>query len=198
MKIIYCNQVDPSEETGQGTHEKEILSLLLNDNEVCGHYVGQKPSKKSFLSSHPFAVTLKLNKSTLGFLLYQWRLFFSLFKLLLKDRSKAVIFLRYAPSMISPLLISLIFSVPLIIRTGPIIRNLAIYKGNVNPLLKFEFILYHFYIILKHVKSLLLLQQSRIILKIIIVLMKRKLSFQPMVVTHEFLIFSNKITSSIN
>ena len=43
MRLIYCNQVDLTEKSGQGTHEKEISDFLLADESVEGFYVGQKP-----------------------------------------------------------------------------------------------------------------------------------------------------------
>lgn len=134
IRIIYCNQVDPSEQTGQGTHEREMSALLLNDPEVEGFYVGQAPSGPSHLIGHPKATLLNIRKNVIGFASYQLRLLFVLLKIVLEKRSRTIIFLRYAPTMIAPLLISWIFRVPMVVRTGPVLRNLDAYKKNVSGL----------------------------------------------------------------
>lgn len=135
-RIIYCNQVDPEEQTGQGTHEKEMTALLLNDPEVDGFYVGQAPTSRSLLEDHPRATLIPIKKTAVGYISYQLRLFIALSSILAKQRTNTIIFLRYAPAMISPLLVSLIFRVPLVIRTGPVLRNLDVYEKRVGPLLK--------------------------------------------------------------
>jgi glycosyltransferase involved in cell wall biosynthesis len=132
VRIIYCNQVDLTELSGQGTHEKEISRHLLADESVDGFYVGQKPKQTDHeYENYPNVVFIPLSKNLAGFALYQFRLFNALRKLIRTEG--AVIFLRYSPTMIAPLIIAILYRVPLVVRTGPTLRNLDVYEKKVNP-----------------------------------------------------------------
>jgi glycosyltransferase involved in cell wall biosynthesis len=134
MRLIYTNQVDLTERTGQGTHEKEISNLLLSDLTIEGIYVGQKPLKDHEYDHRENVFLLPLNKTFLGYFWYQIRLFFILAKL---SRAKdTVIFQRYAPAMVAPALVSYFFKIPMVTRTGPVIRNLGVYGKPTNLLFK--------------------------------------------------------------
>lgn len=134
MRLIYTNQVDLTERTGQGTHEKEISNLLLSDQTIEGIYVGQKPPENHEYDHKENVFLLPLNKTFLGYCWYQIRLFFILVKLVrVKD---SVIFQRYAPSMVAPALVSWFFKVPMVTRTGPVIRNLGVYGKPTNLMFK--------------------------------------------------------------
>jgi glycosyltransferase involved in cell wall biosynthesis len=134
MRMIYTNQVDLTERTGQGTHEKEISRLLLNDLTIEGIYVGQKPPEKHEYDDRENVFLLSLNKTFFGYFWYQVRLFLILAKL---SRAKdTVIFQRYAPAMIAPALVSYFYKVPIVTRTGPVIRNLGVYDKPTNLLFK--------------------------------------------------------------
>ena len=134
MRLIYVNQVDLTERTGQGTHEKEISALLLHDSSIEGVYIGQKPAVKHQYDNEKNAFLLPINKNFVGYIWYQIRLFVLLLRL--TQAENTVIFQRYAPAMISPALISCFLRVPLVTRTGPIIRNLGVYGKVTNPLFK--------------------------------------------------------------
>jgi len=135
MKLIYTNQVDLTERTGQGTHEKEISALLLDDLSIEGVYVGQKPESSYVYDDKERTYFLVLNKTVLGYILYQIKLFFILIKLCKFEN--VVIFQRYAPAMIAPAIVSYIFKIPLVTRTGPTIRNLGVYEKPNNAVFKF-------------------------------------------------------------
>ena len=130
LRLIYCNQVDLTERTGQGIHEKEISSLLLQDNEIEGIYVGQKPKEKHHYDDNSSVKLLHIQKTVVGYVAYQVRLFFAHWKL--TKVPNAVIFPRYAPTMIAPVLVAKLRRVPLVTRTGPTIRNLSIYNKPSN------------------------------------------------------------------
>ncbi len=134
IRIIYANQVDLAEATGQGIHEKEIGSRLLADTEVEGHYVGQMPSAPSPLTEHPRAHFLPISKKRpWGYLAYQFRLLRTLWKLTRRrSRRDTVIFLRYGAAMVAPWLVSWLRRIPMVIRTGPVISNLDYYGKKAN------------------------------------------------------------------
>jgi glycosyltransferase involved in cell wall biosynthesis len=134
MRMIYTNQVDLTERTGQGTHEKEISRLLLNDLTIEGIYVGQKPPEKHEYDDRENVFLLSLNKTFFGYFWYQVRLFLILAKL--SGAKDTVIFQRYAPAMIAPALVSFFYKVPMVTRTGPVIRNLGVYDKPTNLLFK--------------------------------------------------------------
>ena len=134
MRIIYTNQVDLTERTGQGTHEKEISALLLNDLNIDGIYIGQKPPQNHEYDDRENAFLLPLKKTFFGYIWYQVRLFMILAKL--SRVEDTVIFQRYAPAMIAPALVSFFYKVPMVTRTGPVIRNLGVYGKTTNPLFK--------------------------------------------------------------
>ena len=134
IRLIYANQVDMTEQSGQGVHEREISSFLVDDPEIDGHYVGQKPAEPCPLDGNPKAHLIPLPiKNTKGFLLYQWRLF-RILRRLTRGRTgrDTVIFLRYAAAMVAPLLVARRRNIPLVIRTGPTMSNLDYYGKKTN------------------------------------------------------------------
>ena len=135
MRLIYVNQVDFTEKTGQGTHEKEIKRLLINDKSIEGIYVGQKPDKNHNLTNQTNIFLIPIKKNIFGYIAYQFRLFRILLRLI--KQKDTIIFQRYSPTMLAPALISRLFKIPLITRTGPTIRNLKIYEKPNNHIFRF-------------------------------------------------------------
>ncbi len=138
IRVIYVNQVDVMEQSGQGVREREMVTRLVTDDQLDGYYVGQQPSRPSPIDENPRAHLLPLKKNVCGYLGYQRRLFGRLWKLT-KGRSAddTVIFLRYAPAMMAPLYVSKWRSIPLVMRSGPSVYNLTFYRGGVSKLTTF-------------------------------------------------------------
>lgn len=130
MRLIYCNQVDLSEKSGQGRHELAMAHRLINDRSLDGYYVGQKP-KDEIIEAGSCCIYIPIKKSFLGYFIYQLRLFSRLWKLSVEPKD-TVIFVRYSPAMISPFLISFLLRIPMVVRTGPVLDNLDAYFKRVS------------------------------------------------------------------
>jgi glycosyltransferase involved in cell wall biosynthesis len=130
MRLIYCNQVDLSEKSGQGRHEFAMAERLINDKILDGYYVGQKP-KDEIIKAGDRCIYIPIKKSLLGYYIYQLRLFSRVWELS-QNPKETVIFVRYSPAMISPFLISIFLRIPMVVRTGPVLDNLDAYFKRVS------------------------------------------------------------------
>jgi len=133
-RIVYVNQIDITEPTGQGVREKEMITRLLADEEVDGYYVGQKPALPSPIDGHERVRLIPLpKKNVFEYGRFQAALLKHLLRLTRRRSSKdTVMFVRYAPAMVWPAMVSKWRKIPMMLRTGPTLYNLDFYKGGVS------------------------------------------------------------------
>ena len=141
VQFIYVSAIPSTGKSGQNSFEKEIVPALAD---ACYRHQGVEfkafcPSVKSSETTPTFVHALPFHgKSHMNYLAFQWRLFFALGKYLWKHRrSKRVVFIRYHDSMIAPLVLHYLFTFKLLMRTGPVLPNLSVYKKNPS------FLVYH-------------------------------------------------------
>ncbi len=135
IRVIYVNQIDITEPTGQGVREKEMVTRLLSDHQIEGYYIGQKPYSPSPINGNKRACLIPLPKKNFyGYNRFQSILLKHLWALT-KGRSSedTVMFVRYAPAMVWPAIVSKWRNIPMVLRTGPALYNLDFYKGGVSP-----------------------------------------------------------------
>jgi glycosyltransferase involved in cell wall biosynthesis len=89
-----------------------------------------------------------LSKSILSYLLWQYLLFRQLLKeIRRKPKGETVLFVRYHDSMIAPALLRMFYKFRLVMRTGPVLPNLFVYKSRLTAVIlylpiKFFFVLH--------------------------------------------------------
>ena len=141
--FVYVSACFLGDDTGQSVFEKELIGALLSHDPDAN----LRPNLNFFAASRdrddaisdPRVESLVLDKSSyLGFVMYQWRLFLSLWKFLRGQKGKTdYMYMPYHPSMIAPLLMSYLYGFRMTIRTGPVLPNLHTFKKDPN------FLVYH-------------------------------------------------------
>jgi len=147
------------EGSGQGVHEREMARHLVSDKSIEGHYVGQKPSVSSPIDGKPRTYFISINKTgAVGYMTYQFRLFRQLWSLT-KEKRNTVLFVRYAPAMVAPVLISIFRGIPMVVRTGTVVTNLESYGKKVSRLGQ-AFIYATSYLHLKFAKKIIVVTET--------------------------------------
>ena len=151
--LVYITAISPYGNTGQNTFEMQFISQFLANSkfeayDYCAFYPVNKMKinyVRSFDNEYQF---IQKGKSTLNYLFAQFHFFITFFIFLFKNRRKNIkLLIRYHETMISPLILSFLFRYSMVLRTGPILPNLFIYKKNPSKLLysfiKFSLGLYY-------------------------------------------------------
>jgi glycosyltransferase involved in cell wall biosynthesis len=140
--LLYINQVHPDEQSGQGSHERNLVAALhqsvkeAQDRRLLVVTLASPPPTPADLN----IVQLSLNKnSVVSYLTHQLKLFLILFKVLWRhSKENIAIYARYSPTMVSPALLALLFKRRFVIRSGPALENLrGIYGGSDNSFIRF-------------------------------------------------------------
>jgi len=130
-KVIYINNVENEEISGQGSFERNFLSFLEKDNTYVKVFTINN-SKNNFLKNK---VSLKLNKSSkLSYIVYQINLFYCLLKEF-RNTNNRDIYIRLSPFNIAPYILSRFYNLNITARSGPIYQNLVLYNKVRNPIL---------------------------------------------------------------
>jgi glycosyltransferase involved in cell wall biosynthesis len=130
--FVYVNQVYPDDYTGQGTFERELIRALgqraRRDTGVAFRVFSvRRPGSTPPRSSDTTFVPLD-KRRPMSYIVHQLRLFVTLAWCLCRYwRYDVTIFARYAPTSVAPVLLSLVRRCPLVVRTGPALRDLAPY-----------------------------------------------------------------------
>jgi len=132
-KLIYTTSVSIDGATGQNVFESQMIYGLLSDSgpqkdidlALVSAAEGETFSDDDRLTLIPIK-----RSSYLGFIRFQFKMFMWLSKELRHTPPDyhISVFVRYHPSMIAPYLASLRYNFRMVIRTGPILPNLSIYK----------------------------------------------------------------------
>lgn len=131
IKLIYVTSVPVDGKTGQNSFERQFIDGLKKGRNQDFDYKVFCASE-SYIPSEENVNYIRIKKNFSGFILFQIKLFFSLLKE--TKNKKSVMFIRYHPSMFVPYFICKINPVDLVIRTGPILPNLKVYKKDPNPI----------------------------------------------------------------
>jgi len=138
-KILYITQVDMSERTGQGTYARESMSNLMKNPDIKVLFFGPKPkndvSTRINLSEDFNFIPFK-RKTYFWYILFQLILFFKLTNVLIKNKSNTILYVKYSATMVSPVLVSKIFKIPLIIRASLLLENIQRKKKPPRSILK--------------------------------------------------------------
>lgn len=130
MDCIYINQVKLDEASGQARFEQSFLNYLQETGTGL-YYIGPASENNiSFKKSFP----INYNKELLGYLFYQINLFYKLILLIFKLKKSIPVYIRMHPLMLSPFLIFLFSKKYIVLRSGPIIPNLA-YHNRTNSVI---------------------------------------------------------------
>lgn len=135
IRLIYVNQVDVTEATGQGFHEREMTMNLLSDPDIEGHLITPEPALPSPVDDLPRVWFLPLKKKGFGYLAYQLRLFSRLW-ILTREKKETVLFVRLSPAMLAPALISILRRIPMVVRSCEILRSLETHGKSNSPLVR--------------------------------------------------------------
>ncbi len=131
--FIYVSQIPRTGTAGQNKFEQGVIASLLKRKSTDENFeikifsasIDGEQSKDEKLILTP------LRKNYAGFILHQFRLFFSLGNYLWgRRKNNLYIFVRYHPAMIAPLILSFIFNARLTMRTGPVLPNLSFFNKN--------------------------------------------------------------------
>ncbi len=135
--LFYVNQIYSDEVAGQNSFETGVMDAL--DRKVCGNsdqgvvfFTVRRPNTKDD-SCATNTIRLPLSKSSYaGYLIHQWRLFWSLREEATRHRRNTIsLYVRYNAAMIAPLFAACLFRWRLVFRTGPVLPNLIQY-GKTN------------------------------------------------------------------
>ena len=133
--LVYISRVDLSERTGQASFERGLIDALLRisqDNpsrDVRVLTVASQPLTASRFDKRVATIPLA-KRHWIEYAKHQGRLLVAGFRTLrgLNGRDVAL-FARFSPTMVVPLLLSIIFRVPLVFRTGPVVPSVRAYRG---------------------------------------------------------------------
>lgn len=148
--LVYITAISPFGKTGQNTFEMQFISqFIANKNYDCFTFYPIHDRKTDYIDTKSNEVQfVQRGKSLLNYLFGQLRFFFVFFIFLFKNRRKKIkVLMRYHETMIAPLILSYFFRYDIVIRTGPILPNLFVYKKDPSKLLysfiKFSLGLYY-------------------------------------------------------
>ncbi len=137
--FVYVSQIPGSGSAGQNKFEQGIIKGLLRkefqEKNIEIKIFSATTSGESSEDDRLVLLPLR-NKNYSGYLLHQFRLFFSLGIFFWRQRKKKVaMFIRYHDAMIAPLVLAFIFKIRFSMRTGPVLPSLASSNKNPGPIL---------------------------------------------------------------
>lgn len=139
--LFYVNQVYCDELSGQGSFERGLMFALEKRlDPQFGNLVFFTAHKDRASIVQKGKVTTYfniLNKRTLiGYLIHQWRLLWCMGLALWQHRQENVsIYARYNVSLISPLILAIIFGKRFTFRCGPIFPSMKVYRPDTSHLI---------------------------------------------------------------
>ena len=140
--LVYITAISPFGNTGQNTFERQFISQFMtnnggenNNNTVAFYPILRRKTDFIKTRKNEFQF-LQRGKSSLNYLFGQSRFFLIFFIFLFRNRRKDIkVLMRYHETMIVPLIFSYFFKYDIVIRTGPILPNLFVYKKDPSKLL---------------------------------------------------------------
>ena len=140
--LVYITAISPYGNTGQNTFEKQFISQFMTTSNVQKNYncfafypILKKKTNYIETKSNEYQF-LQKGKSSLNYLFGQSRFFLMFLIFIFKNRRKNIkVLMRYHETMIAPLILSYFFRYHIVIRTGPILPNLFVYKKDPSKLL---------------------------------------------------------------
>lgn len=137
LVFLYVSPYETLSEKGQNIFEQGLLRSLIRlaDQMHTTHFEILSPKPffwKGGVGSNVSISQIPLIKFPyLGHLYFQCILFLKLIALHIRyRRTRKVMYLRYHPALFAPLLVHIAFRTSFIMRTGPVLPNLSIYKKN--------------------------------------------------------------------
>ncbi len=135
--LFYVNQIYADELTGQATFERGLiqsLSRLVSDahDKNLVVFTVRRPGQAPGNGSHTHEILLN-KKNYLGYLYHQAILLVLMLREILRRKGdNIVIYVRYNPCMVSPVLIASVFGYRLVFRTGPVFRSMRDFRQDLK------------------------------------------------------------------
>ena len=136
--LLYVNHVYADDLSGRGTFERELVAALREhvrrqDGARLEVFTARRPGDDTTAAADTTRLLLDKSRTT-GHLAHQVRLGWALLRALLRHwRDDVTIYARYSVTSIAPVALATLFRRRLVMRTGPALKNLAIYDKHPSP-----------------------------------------------------------------
>jgi glycosyltransferase involved in cell wall biosynthesis len=136
--LVYVNHVYADDLSGRGTFERELVAALRKhvrrqDGARLELFTARRPGDDTTTTADTARLLLDKSRAT-GHMAHQVRLGWALLRALVRHRRDDVtIYARYSVTSIAPVALATLFGRRFVMRTGPALKNLAIYDKHPSP-----------------------------------------------------------------